>query len=90
MVASKADRNTTLRSRMGVRRLVAGLAVAGLATPLALALPQTAGAATSAPSAASTGTSSITTELQQLVFQVEGVVFLAEEVVTCFNPCIVR
>jgi hypothetical protein len=75
---------------MGVRRLVAGLAVAGLATPIALALPQTAGAATAAQSAASTGTSSITTELQQLVVQLEGVVFLAEEVVTCFNPCIVR
>jgi hypothetical protein len=74
---------------MGVRRLVAGLAVAGLATPAALALSSTAGAATSAaPSAVSTA--SLTTELQQLVFQIDGVVALAEEVVTCFNPCIVR
>jgi hypothetical protein len=90
MVASKADRTTTVRHRMGARRLVAGLAVAGLATPIALALPQPAGAATPTQSAASAGTTSITTALHQLVVEVEGVAFLAEEVVTCFNPCIVR
>ena len=91
MIAAKADRTTTTHGhRMRVRRLVAGLALAGLVAPAAVAIPQVAGAATATPAAASTGTSSITTEFQQLVFQVEGLVALAEEVVTCFNPCIVR
>ncbi len=89
MVSSKVHRTRSLRARLGVRRLVAGVAMAGLCTPAFLALPQSAGAATSGNSHPAAGTS-ITSSLQQVVVEIEGVVFLLEEVVTCFNPCIVR